>query len=204
MIGCMPVHSRYCVQLNCHIETPCSAVDSVEAELTQNHDGQLAVSYMLAGNVDRLRIPVAVTPQRADGLWRHTCFEAFIAVEGVGDYYEFNFSPSGEWAAYAFQGYRDGAALDDTGLNPGIILRAASHRFELDGVIRLNRLAAIVPTAALRVGFAAVIEERGGALSYWALRHPPGKPDFHCRDSFLLKLSRSLDAADNTAYNPKT
>jgi hypothetical protein len=33
-----------------------------------------------------------------------------------------------------------------------------------------------------------VIEEIDGALSYWALRHAPGKPDFHHRDAFALEL----------------
>ena len=29
-----------------------------------------------------LRVPAAAPPARADGLWRHTCFEAFIAAPG--------------------------------------------------------------------------------------------------------------------------
>ena len=28
-----------------------------------------------------------------DGLWRHTCFEAFVGIPGAEPYYEFNFSP---------------------------------------------------------------------------------------------------------------
>ena len=34
----------------------------------------------------------------------------------------------------------------------------------------------------------AVIEDDSGALSYWALRHPPGKPDFHHPDAFAMEL----------------
>ena len=41
---------------------------------------------------------------------------------------------------------------------------------------------------ALQLGLAAVIESADGALSYWALRHPPGEPDFHHRDAFALAL----------------
>jgi hypothetical protein len=47
----------------------------------------------------------------------------------------------------------------------------------------------MTPSATLHLGFTAVIEDRDGRLSYWALRHPPGKPDFHHADSFALKLS---------------
>jgi hypothetical protein len=33
-----------------------------------------------------------------------------------------------------------------------------------------------------------VIEETNGRKSYWALAHPPGKPDFHHSDCFALGL----------------
>ena len=39
-----------------------------------------------------------------------------------------------------------------------------------------------------RLALAAVVEETSGALSYWALRHPPGAPDFHHADGFVLAL----------------
>jgi len=44
-----------------------------------------------------------------------------------------------------------------------------------------------VPVGA-RIGLSAVIEETDGTKSYWALRHPPGKPDFHHPDCFALTL----------------
>ena len=37
-------------------------------------------------------------------------------------------------------------------------------------------------------GLSAVIEDPNGVLSYWALRHPPGKPDFHHPDTFALEI----------------
>jgi hypothetical protein len=45
-----------------------------------------------------------------------------------------------------------------------------------------------VPTRSLRLGLSAVIEAADGSLCYWALRHPPGKPDFHHVDAFDLQL----------------
>ena len=47
-------------------------------------------------------------PQRRDGLWQHTCFEAFFGVLGSDDYWEFNLAPSGDWNVYRFAGYRAG------------------------------------------------------------------------------------------------
>jgi hypothetical protein len=40
-----------------------------------------------------------------------------------------------------------------------------------------------------RLGVSAVIEESDGAKSYWALKHAPGKPDFHHADSFAYELN---------------
>ena len=94
-------------------------------------------------------------------------------------YREFNFSPSGEWAAYAFAAYRDGGPLVIA--DPIITVRRAPERLELEASVP-------VEGASLRIGLSVVVEDAEGALSYWALRHAPGKPDFHHRDAFALEL----------------
>jgi hypothetical protein len=38
------------------------------------------------------------------------------------------------------------------------------------------------------LGLAAVLEDRQGRLSYWALAHLADRPDFHHPDSFILEL----------------
>jgi hypothetical protein len=45
---------------------------------------------------------IAEEPRRAEELWQTTCFEAFMRVHGAEAYREWNFAPSGVWAAYAF------------------------------------------------------------------------------------------------------
>jgi hypothetical protein len=40
----------------------------------------------------------------------------------------------------------------------------------------------------LRLGLAAVVEDKARVLSYWALKHPAEKPDFHHSDSFVVEL----------------
>jgi hypothetical protein len=40
-----------------------------------------------------------------------------------------------------------------------------------------------------RLGLAAVIEGMDGQKSYWSLAHPPGKPDFHRAESFVVELA---------------
>ena len=49
--------------------------------------------------------------------------------------------------------------------------------------------AALVDEARdLKLALSAVIEESAGRVSYWALRHPEGKPDFHHPACFALNL----------------
>jgi hypothetical protein len=43
----------------------------------------------------------------------------------------------------------------------------------------------------LRLVLSAVLEDTDGVLSYWALQHPPGRPDFHHPDAFAVQLELS-------------
>jgi hypothetical protein len=153
-------------------------------------DGTLGVTYILKGDIDQLRVPPAGPARVADGLWHHTCCEAFVARNGQPGYYEFNFAPSREWAMYAFQRYRARAPLEVNAmdLNPRIAVRADAKTLELDAVIRLDGLWPMHSGARLALALCAVIEDQDGSLSYWALKHPPGKPDFHHSDAFALEL----------------
>lgn len=150
--------------------------------------GGLAVNYRLTGDLDRLRVPAPrEAPGCADGLWRHTCFELFVAPRETPDYLELNFSPSGEWAAYAFARYRKRVPLDVEAA-PRVAVEHAPGVLVLDAAVPLDRLAPRYAAAPLRLGLAAVIEDRDGSLSYWALRHPAARPDFHHPDAFVLDL----------------
>ena len=165
--------------LLCHPQTPCEAVRSIHAEVARTPHGLLAVTYRIAGDLDRVRIPKRRVRAPQEKLWQHTCCEIFVARPGGPAYHEFNFSPSEEWAGYAFERYRDGAAVDIP--DPGIAVRGSPGELELQASIRVAK-------GSLRVGLSAVIEETSGVLSYWALRHPPGKPDFHHPEAFALEL----------------
>ncbi len=186
----MPVQPQSPALLRCHPGTACPAVAGIKAFPRMEGGRVLAVTYVLDANIQRLRIPAAKSARRADGLWQHTCFEAFVAAKGSSTYYELNFSPSGQWAAYSFRSYRDGAALENEDLDPRIRVRVQAAALELDANIRLDLLPALSERASLRLGLAAVIEDTNGSLSYWALWHAAGKPDFHCPDSLMLNFGR--------------
>jgi hypothetical protein len=168
------------------------AVRAIEAHVMRDPSGHLGVRYRVHGDPGRLRIPAAREPRRADHLWRHTCFEIFIAAGAGAAYLELNFSPSGEWASYEFKAYRERRAADQEQGGPiapwdapTVTATRGEEELTLEAAVRLDCVRGNMP---LKVALAAVIEDSSGALSYWALRHPPGKPDFHHPDSFALEI----------------
>ena len=126
------------------------------------------------------RIPPDAPRVRSDGLWKTTCFEMFIKSASGPNYYEFNFSPSGQWAAYAFDSYR-------TGMH-NLPLATAPIIEPIEDGIRVTVEVPPLSSRELLLNIAAVIEETDGTKSYWALAHPPGKPDFHHPTCFAATL----------------
>jgi hypothetical protein len=178
--------------LTCHPETSTQTVQEIQVRAGWTQDNTLIFTYTLKADLTLLRIPPPRLPRKADRLWQHTCFEAFVSVKGKPEYYEFNFAPSGEWAAYSFRRYRDGSPLEDDRLAPKISVNNTADRFDLHAIVGQDRLPTIPPNACLLLALSAVIEDQSGKLLYWALRHPPGKPDFHHPDSFALKLDSPM------------
>ena len=171
-----------------HPATPQSAVRSVTVDLVHGDDS-LLLRYRLAVDAGAVLLPAAAPPVRTDGLWRHTCFEAFIAPAGSSEYWEYNFSPSGAWAAYHFTACRTGMTPLAQGAAPHIAVDAGAAQFTLAATLDLDWLARSRGMAGLRLGLTAVIEDRAQGLSYWALQHVAEKPDFHRADSFVVALA---------------
>jgi len=170
-----------------HRDCACDPAVHIAAAAERHHD-ELVVRYRLTG-LATIVIPSRQEASRADGLWRHTCFEAFIRGSSGEGYVELNFSPSGQWAAYMFSGYRSGMANAEE-VRPEMALDCTSDCLEFVGRANLGPVPQLGRAEMWHVGLAAVIEETGGRLSYWALVHPTGKPDFHHRDGFALALSQ--------------
>jgi len=157
--------------LICHPSAGNTAVTSLLVELQPLPEGRLRLRYQLTGDLKQLRIPAPQPPAAVDGLWEHTCFEAFIAVEGDAGYHEFNFSPSGRWAAYAFSDYRVRNAWTAS-LAPTIGVTRTDEHLLLEAVIASADLPPNRAGKAFQLGLTAVIEANDGNRSYWALHHP--------------------------------
>jgi hypothetical protein len=146
--------------------------------VTAQEKNRWSLDFEVADPSCALVMPGVTTPSRADELWKTTCFELFLRRPGEAAYVEFNLSPSGQWAAYAFGDYRQGRSDLDI---------AAPEIGAADDRALLASVTAPGP-GPWRASLSAVIEEADGTKSYWALAHRSDKPDFHHPDSFVLEL----------------
>ena len=177
----------------------------------------LRLRFELTGDLAALRLPGALAqgaPRRVDGLWQHTCFEAFLAAPAVpsgrgsdsAPYVEFNLAPSGAWAIYRFDGYhRTGMRPEPAGVEPRIVASHSREGLVLEAALAwpaplpranpqqtsANRPGTATPATGPwrgRLGLTAVVEAADGSLSYWALHHPGPRPDFHNDGGFALGI----------------
>jgi len=171
-------------------------VHVVRGEVSATGDA-LDLRYVLEGDLTGLALAPLAASRRVDGLWRHTCFEAFVAGTEANEYVELNFSPSTEWAIYRFSAYRAGRVAVETARPPRIVVHNEGACLSLQATVECGLLGGLCNAPALRMALAAVVEQADGRLSYWALAHPPGQPDFHHAAGFALEVRAA--AADRLA-----
>jgi hypothetical protein len=164
------------------------AATRIEVEAARPRPGNLLLHYFVTGKMIGLRMPPVTAAARADELWRHTCFEAFVRASPGAAYYEFNFAPSMQWAAYRFSGYRSGMSVASGISAPRVEVQSSGECYELQASLELDRAPGLPSDTLWRLGLSAVIEETSGRKSYWALAYPPGKADFHHSDCFAQEL----------------
>jgi len=170
-----------------HLDKPPLAVTSIRARITGTTEHWLTLRWSIAG-AGRIVLPALAGKRRADGLWRHTCFEMFLRSPESASYVELNLSPSEAWAAYDFTGYRQGMAERAMPRQPDCTARIGGDTLIFDAAIPMAGL----PPRPWLMGLTAVIEEEGGVMSYWSLAHPPGPPDFHAASCLALTVPAPL------------
>lgn len=156
---------------------------TIEAGFT-HQESAYRLEYRLSGPLDQLLIPSKASASSfRDELWKHTCFEAFFQDVKSQAYWEFNFSPSREWAIYRFDAYRERSKADTMPIE----LVVQQERYPGEIIMKVD----IRPKDFFnigRVGLTTVLEHRDESRSYWALTHTGEKPDFHAPESFIINL----------------
>lgn len=150
-------------------------IKAVTASITPTDTGCEA-EFRLDGDVSRIVIPPAAAPERMDNLWKTTCFEIFWQPIGQPGYVEFNLSPSGRWASYDFDAFREG--MRDAPVDAiSIACSHSSANGEGELVLKAS-IAAELPAPA-QVALNAIVDHPAGGIQFWALAFPPGKQEFH-------------------------
>ena len=163
-----------------------SAVSRLEVSIDR-YQGGMVLEYTVTGDIGVLALPPFAQGARTDELWRHTCFEAFVRPLPGDAYFEFNFAPSTQWAAYGFSGTRSG--MHNVEAVPSQIdARQEGQTWTLRITVDFSLVPALTAADPWRLNLTAVIEEKDGRKSYWALAHPAARPDFHNPDCFVLEL----------------
>lgn len=170
-----------------HPAIAASPFGPVFAGATHRADGSLQIDYRIADPSGQLRLPDPAPAAFTDGLWQHTCCEAFIAPACGGAYREFNFAPNGAWAIYDFSDYRQPLAAPPPDIGPTIRAAKTADALTLTATLPATLLPAADPW---QIGLTVVLETMAGEKSWWALTHTAAQPDFHPLASFTLALTR--------------
>lgn len=150
----------------------------VEVETKGN---ELLLTYQVQGPLKKLLLPkLNSSTSFKDELWKHSCLEFFIKKENSPEYTEFNFSPSGDYAIYHFDNYRERNFYFKNSVCPEIQSSLANSLFELK---------AKIPLMKGEMSLTAVIEDIDQSISYFALAHKKERPDFHDPASFIVNLN---------------
>ncbi len=181
--------------LHPHPATPVSAAWSVGVATRWSPLG-LVIEYSILVPAGRIVLPPrSRSPAARDFLWKRTCGELFVGVRGEPSYIEFNLSPSGDWASYAFDGYRENSRPRPwQGPSPEVRVLQGEGATRLMATVphaAFHVLRRADPAATLQAGFTLVLETTPGDLSFWALAHPRAQPEFHDRDGFIADFTVS-------------
>lgn len=172
-----------------HLDSPRLPVDSLTAQARRTRGGRLEMIYRLEGELGALLVPELSDPGRADELWKHTCFEIFLLKAEAPSYIEFNFAPTGQWAAYSFRSRRSGMRNIEGVSQAPIGTMTFGRQFVLKADVDLLGIDGLPPAdAPWRAAISTVIEAADGRKAYWAVQHPEGNPDFHAPEGFVIDL----------------
>jgi hypothetical protein len=160
------------------------AIEGVEVEVERPRTSLLRLRYAIVGDIAQLVVPPpSPAPVRTHGLWESTCVELFLRGEGENNYLEFNFSPSGDWAAFAFSRYRHGMVQAELPAPPDIETEPSADRLIIDIAV-----SPYIDDRPYLMNVAAITQGPAGERAFWSGFHPDHGPDFHHPSCFIDQL----------------
>ncbi|CAA6816502.1 MAG: Unknown protein [uncultured Sulfurovum sp.] len=142
----------------------------------------MQITFIIKGALETYVFPQKSQPQRANELWKSTCFELFLGNSQKEAYYELNFSSSLAWNFYYLRSYR--AELQELKLlsEPKISVKENEEVFKI--VFELE-----TETFSFKdfdsYNVASVLLTKEHECTFWSLKAFTDVPDFHHQDNFL-------------------
>lgn len=156
----------------------------ISAQMIHQEMEHMVFEFHIEGDLGKIKWPDTFQSreERRNELWKHTCFEVFLAANRNEEtpYFEVNCSPNGDWNLYHLSGYRK----DLKPYYPGRV--SLLERENTDHGLRFIIGVEGLPASPWHIGLTAVIEEVSGKVTYWALAHPGKTADFHDKRGFIL------------------
>lgn len=170
------IKKRY--PLKCHNQEKNDIEVHTTIELQHN---KFKIEYEITADLSPYNFPKKSKQQRADELWRDTCFELFITNRSSDEYYEINTSPSTKWNAYHFQNYKEDMSESDVFSVPSIISQKLDNRYSFSFEMAFQE---DIFEKELLVNLAIILLDRDCVRHFYSIHRREGSPDFHDRDGF--------------------
>lgn len=156
---------------------------------TEHH--QVKLCFELTGTIEEIELDSLIpNPERSDNLWQTTCFEFFVKSDNSTNYWEYNLSPSSNWAIYGFSDYRKNRFDELSISNIGINIDMLSKNYKLSSILPLPKA---LHGQNLEIGISSVIQDKSGNIYYYALKHAKthskAEPDFHDKNCFSISIN---------------
>ena len=148
----------------------------------------LRIHYKVHGNAFEVAVCSKKSlPQFTDELWKKTVFELFLKREDESSYTEWNFSPSGNWACYDFDAYRKPSHSQNNLESKPRKMEFLKTADSIDFIVEIDLPKKYQDNEILEFQACSVIKKLSdGSLSYFAIKHPSQKADFHNAQEFSL------------------
>ena len=147
---------------------------------------EIKINFKILGNIKKYQFPKKEKQQRANELWRETCFELFFTIENDSDkYYEINISPTSKWNVYHFDSYREGISEVANILPPSI--KIIKERDSIEFSVRIQFLRKEVLNQIDTFNLATILLDHYEVRHFYTIQKREGSVDFHDRANWKTK-----------------
>ena len=151
----------------------------IEASL-EVEQKRVKVEYKITGELNNYIFEQPSKQQRANELWKATCFELFIAPKEELNYWELNISPSTKWNLYAFDNYKEHMREEKNISIPNIKITQKEDTYLISCELNLG-MEGFSPEQS-NFNLTVILLDKNHVRHFYSINRKDGIVDFHNRD----------------------